>query len=114
MQVLAPLTRCAPLPQEICLLKSLNYDRNIVQFYGARLKHGAAPMMVLEFMEVGLDVINISACPLSNPCCVNMHDFRRLYTRCHPALVSLSMSFCREATFAAPLTKTILASSSGG
>ena len=69
---LALLTRCAPLPQEICLLKSLNYDRNIVQFYGARLKHGAAPMMVLEFMEVGLDIINISSCPLSNPCRFNI------------------------------------------
>jgi hypothetical protein len=50
----ALLTPCVPLLQEICLLKSLNYDRNIVQFYGARLKHGAAPMMVLEYMEVCL------------------------------------------------------------
>ena len=50
----ALLTPCVPLLQEICLLKSLNYDRNIVQFYGARLKHGAAPMMVLEYMEVRL------------------------------------------------------------
>jgi hypothetical protein len=50
----ALLTPCVPLLQEICLLKSLNYDRNIVQFYGARLKHGSAPMMVLEYMEVCL------------------------------------------------------------
>jgi hypothetical protein len=40
------------LLQEISLLKSLNYDRNIVQFYGARLRTGATPMMVLEYMEV--------------------------------------------------------------
>jgi tRNA A-37 threonylcarbamoyl transferase component Bud32 len=39
--------------QEISLLKSLNYDRNIVQFYGARLRNGQIPMMVLEFMEGG-------------------------------------------------------------
>ena len=92
------------------MLKSLNYDRNIVQFYGARLKHGAAPMMVLEYMEVGLDVINISSCPLSKPCCFRLHaasdvfmfDFRRLHNRRHPALMSLSASSCRGATCAAP------------
>lgn len=39
--------------KEISLLKSLNYDRNIVQFYGARLRVGQTPMMVLEFMEGG-------------------------------------------------------------
>ena len=41
--------RCA---QECSILKSLNYDKNIVQFYGAVLRPGVEPMLVLEFMEV--------------------------------------------------------------
>ena len=72
------LTRCVPLLQEICLLKSLNYDRNIVQFYGARLKHGAAPMMVLEYMEVFL----------------RRHQQRTKYfLRSHAALVIYTLGF---------------------
>ena len=31
---------------ECCILKSLNYDRNIVQFYGACLLSGLTPMLV--------------------------------------------------------------------
>ncbi len=41
--------RCA---QECSILKSLNYDKNIVQFFGAVLRPGVEPMLVLEFMEV--------------------------------------------------------------
>ncbi len=37
--------------QEVGILKSLNYDRNIVQFYGACLQPGADPMLVCELME---------------------------------------------------------------
>ena len=37
--------------QEISILKSISYDRNIVQFYGAVLS-GSEPMLVLEYMEV--------------------------------------------------------------
>ncbi len=33
------------------MLKGLNYDRNIVQFYGARLQTGRDPMLVCEYME---------------------------------------------------------------
>jgi hypothetical protein len=33
------------------ILKGLNYDRNIVQFYGACIREGADPMLVTEFME---------------------------------------------------------------
>ena len=36
--------------QEISILKSISYDRNIVQFYGAVLTE--RPMLVLEYMEV--------------------------------------------------------------
>ena len=39
--------------QEVGILKSLNYDRNIVQFYGACLQEGSDPMLVCEFMEGG-------------------------------------------------------------
>ena len=31
---------------ECCILKSLNYDRNVVQFYGACLLSGRTPMLV--------------------------------------------------------------------
>lgn len=33
------------------ILKGLNYDRNIVQFYGACIQDGVNPMLVVEFME---------------------------------------------------------------
>ena len=32
-------------------MKSLNYDRNIVQFYGACLRPGGDPLLVCEYME---------------------------------------------------------------
>ena len=35
------------------ILKGLNYDRNIVQFYGACIREGTDPMLVVEFMEGG-------------------------------------------------------------
>ena len=38
--------------QEIAVLRSLSYDRNLVQFYGACLETKHA-MLVLEFMEGG-------------------------------------------------------------
>lgn len=38
--------------KEISILKSISYDRNIVQFYGAVLTD--RPMLVLEYMEVRL------------------------------------------------------------
>ena len=37
--------------QEVSILKSLNYDRNIVQFYGATLQPGRDLMLVTELME---------------------------------------------------------------
>ena len=37
--------------QEVGILKGLNYDRNIVQFYGACIRQGSDPMLVTEFME---------------------------------------------------------------
>jgi serine/threonine protein kinase len=42
---------CWWVAQEISILKSISYDRNIVQFYGAVLS-GSEPMLVLEYMEV--------------------------------------------------------------
>ena len=38
--------------QEIAVLRSLSYDRNLVQFYGACLEREHA-MLVLEYMEGG-------------------------------------------------------------
>jgi serine/threonine protein kinase len=37
--------------QEVSILRSLNYDRNVVQFYGACLQEGSDPMLVTEYME---------------------------------------------------------------
>ncbi|KAK9811452.1 hypothetical protein WJX72_004105 [[Myrmecia] bisecta] len=42
----------AQFRKEISILKSLSFDRNIVQFYGACLQEGR-PMLVLEYMEGG-------------------------------------------------------------
>jgi Protein tyrosine and serine/threonine kinase len=39
-------------PQEIGILKSISYDRNIVQFYGATMV-GSEPMLLLEYCEGG-------------------------------------------------------------
>ena len=36
------------------MLKGLNYDCNITQFYGACIQPGARPMLISEFME-GVD-----------------------------------------------------------
>ena len=47
-----PDAACLVRTQECGILKSLNYDKNIVQFLGAVLRPGAEPMLVLEFMEV--------------------------------------------------------------
>ena len=41
------------MQQEVGVLKGLNYDGNIVQFYGACLREGADPMLVTEYMEGG-------------------------------------------------------------
>jgi hypothetical protein len=38
-------------PQEVGILKGLNYDCNIVQFYGACLHPGRDPMLICEYME---------------------------------------------------------------
>jgi hypothetical protein len=38
--------------QEIGILKSISYDRNIVQFYGATMV-GTEPMLLLEYCEGG-------------------------------------------------------------
>jgi serine/threonine protein kinase len=37
--------------QEVGILKGLNYDRNIVQFYGACVQDGSDPILVTEYME---------------------------------------------------------------
>ena len=39
--------------QEVGILKGLNYDRNVIQFYGACLQLGRDPMLVCEYMEGG-------------------------------------------------------------
>jgi hypothetical protein len=33
------------------MLKGLNYDRNIVQFYGACIRQGCDPLLITEYME---------------------------------------------------------------
>ena len=32
-------------------MKGLNYDRNIVQFYGACVREGSDPLLITEYME---------------------------------------------------------------
>lgn len=39
--------------QEVGILKGLNYDRNVIQFYGACLQPGRDPMLICEYMEGG-------------------------------------------------------------
>lgn len=46
-------------PQEVSILKSLNYDRNIVQFYGACMRSGQELMLVTE--------VDFSPSPLPHP-----------------------------------------------
>ena len=41
------------LLQEVGMLKGLNYDRNIVQFYGACIRQGCDPLLITEYMEGG-------------------------------------------------------------
>jgi serine/threonine protein kinase len=50
------------LPQEVSILKGLNYDRNIVQFYGACIQEGTDPMLVVEYMEGGCFRLPASTC----------------------------------------------------
>jgi len=58
----ADLLPAAAAPvQEIGILKSISYDRNIVQFYGACLKSATSePMLLLEYCEGG-DVRYVSS-----------------------------------------------------
>jgi len=49
------------------ILKSLNYDRNIVQFYGACLRPGGDPLLVCEYMEGEVTCPRPSACILQLP-----------------------------------------------
>ncbi len=44
-------TAWLPALQEVGILKGLNYDCNIVQFYGVCLQPGGDPMLVCEYME---------------------------------------------------------------
>ena len=37
--------------QEVGILKGLNYDRNIVQFYGACIREACDPLLITEYME---------------------------------------------------------------
>ena len=53
-------TWCASL-QEVGILKGLNYDRNVIQFYGACLQPGRDPMLICEYMEGG-HFIQLHAC----------------------------------------------------
>ena len=52
--------------QEICLLRALSYDQNIVQFYGACLDP-EVPLLVLEYMQGGdlLQAIQRDAYPVA-------------------------------------------------
>ena len=44
------VTQCVPM-QEVGILKGLNYDRNIVQFYGACIREACDPLLITEYME---------------------------------------------------------------
>jgi serine/threonine protein kinase len=48
------------------MLKGLNYDRNIVQFYGACTRQGCQPLLITEYMEGG------PACP-----CITVRQGKR-------------------------------------
>ena len=56
--------------QEVSILKSLNYDKNIVQFYGACMRPGQDLMLVTEVGRGGLLCIHrCIAGSLSSGCC---------------------------------------------
>ena len=55
--------------QEIGILKSISYDRNIVQFYGACVRSASSePMLLLEYCEGG-DVRCAAAPPPAGTAC---------------------------------------------
>ena len=50
-------------PQEVSILKSLNYDRNIVQFYGACMRSGQELMLVTEVVPSPTPVPRMAPSP---------------------------------------------------
>jgi serine/threonine protein kinase len=69
--------------QEIGILKSISYDKNIVQFYGASMV-GREPMLLLEFCEGGdLRSVGPQLCP--TPALLALHVSRPSDTLPQPA-----------------------------
>jgi serine/threonine protein kinase len=52
----------------VSILKGLNYDRNIVQFYGACIQEGTDPMLVVEYMEGACFLLPASTCCSYSEC----------------------------------------------
>ncbi len=67
--------------QEVGILKGLNYDRNIVQFYGACLQPGTDPMLVTEFMEGVRDTSRAQLFQPLNRQFIILYPLERLLTR---------------------------------
>ena len=81
--------------QEVEMLKGLNYDRNIVQFYGACIKPGASPMLVCEFMEGGHILAILCHAAFEKQCCVTAAGD----TQHHHVPDPVSMSWCINLRF---------------
>ena len=70
--VVLMLTNICVDVQEIEILKSLSFDRSIVQFYGTCPWHGQT-MLVLELMEVCANFISFSIRYTLALCCMMLH-----------------------------------------
>ena len=68
--------------QEVDLLKSASYDRNVVQFYGT-CPLGSQTMLVLEYMEVRLPAESFATLASSCPTLMDMQTRHKMFqSRC--------------------------------
>ena len=58
---------CRALADEIRLLESVSFDRNIVQYYGSCLADPGAPILVMEYMAVRKTLMSTLNPPAMDP-----------------------------------------------
>ena len=67
---------------ECCILKSLNYDRNVVQFYGACLLSGRTPMLVCAVLRSSSGERGTTHCSAPLDSCLTSPLCRSMSTLC--------------------------------
>ncbi len=75
--------------QEVGILKGLNYDRNIVQFYGACIREACDPLLITEYME-GAPAVCLRGTPDTN------EATKHINTVLSPALLLRSSTNCQS------------------